>query len=174
LVAALDTSRITSREARAFLWRFMLNREASREFYRCLPSEKLDCRVVDAKTSHVDSPRESLLHQLFVVRNYVHSVKTGVLRWGEERRQRLIQPALLTWGKGRLLDELWKTEQELIDLLAVPDIESRCVTVGWQDEPLPALRLLYSLNDHEILHRGWNQALMERLQMGSSATLSRL
>ena len=65
--AALDTSRITSAEARGFLWRFMMNREVNREFYRRVPADKLDYRMVDTKTRRSDSPRESLLHQLFVV-----------------------------------------------------------------------------------------------------------
>jgi uncharacterized damage-inducible protein DinB len=163
--AALDTSKIRSQEARRFLGQFMLNREVNREFYRRVPAEKLDYRMVDTKTRRSDSPRESLLHQLFVVRNYVHSVKTGVLQWGAERQALLMAPALGRWGKQRLLDEMRKTEQELVDLLALPDIESRSVKVGWQEEPLSAIRVLYSLNDHEILHTGWNLALMDHLGM---------
>ena len=172
--AALDTLRITSAEARSFLWRFMMNREVNREFYRRVPAEKLDYRMVDTKTRRSDSPRESLLHQLFVVRNYVHSVKSGVLQWGEERQQLLMPPALSRWGKQRLLSEMQRSEQELVDLLALPDIESRSVKVGWQDEPLAAIRLLYSLNDHEILHTGWNLALMDHLHMERYPALARL
>jgi hypothetical protein len=108
-----------------------------------------------------------------VVRNYVYSVKTGVLQWGEERQALLMAPALSRWGKQRLLDEMHKTEQELVDLLALPDIDERTVKVGWQDEPMPAVRLLYSLNDHEILHTGWNLALMDHLQMERYPALSR-
>ena len=174
MVAALDTSRVTSPEARDFLWRFMLNREVNREFYRRVPADRLDDRLVDTKTRRSDSPRESLLHQLFVVRNYVHSVKTGVMQWGEERQLLLMAPALSRWGKQRLLEEMQRTEQELVDLLALPDIESRSIKVGWQGEPLPALRLLHGLNDHEILHTGWNLALMDHLQMERYPVLSRL
>ncbi|HEU0072519.1 MAG TPA: hypothetical protein VFS30_00770 [Dehalococcoidia bacterium] len=168
--AALDRSRITSQEAKRFLGAFMMNRE----FYRRVPAEKLDYRMVDTKTRRSDSPRESLLHQLFVVRNYVYSVKTGVLQWGEERQVLLMAPALSRWGKQRLLDEMHKTEQELVDLLALADIDERTVKVGWQDEPIPAIRLLHSLNDHEILHTGWNLALMDHLQMERYPALSRL
>jgi uncharacterized damage-inducible protein DinB len=163
--AALDTSKIASREAKRFLGQFMLNRDVNREFYRRVPADKLDYRMVDTKTRRSDSPRESLLHQLFVVRNYVHSVKTGLLQWGDEREALLMAPALSRWGKQRLLEEMQRTEQELVDLLALPEIESRTVKVGWQDEPMPAIRLLHSLNDHEILHTGWNLALMDHLGM---------
>jgi hypothetical protein len=172
--AALETSKITSLEARRFLGRFMLNREVNREFYRRVPADKLDYRMVDSKTRRSDSPRESLLHQLFVVRNYVHSVKTGVMQWGEERQRLLMVPALGRWGKQRLLEEMRRTEQELVDLLALPDIESQCVKVAWQEEPLPALRLLEGLNDHEILHTGWNLALMDHLGMERYPALSQL
>ncbi len=83
-------------------------------------------------------------------------------------------PALSRWGKQRLLSEMQRSEQELVDLLALPDIESRSVKVGWQDEPLAAIRLLYSLNDHEILHTGWNLALMDHLHMERYPALARL
>ncbi len=66
-----------------------------------------------------------------------------------------------------------RSEQELVDLLALPDIDARTVSVGWQDEPLPAIRLLYSLNDHEILLTGWNLALMDHLHMERYPALSR-
>jgi uncharacterized damage-inducible protein DinB len=170
----LDTSKITSREAKRFLGQFMMNREVNREFYRLVPADKLDYRMVETKTRRSDSPRESLLHQLFVVRNYVHSVKTGVLQWGEERRQLLMAPALETWDKARLLSEMERTERELVDLLALPDIDERSVKVGWQDEPLSAVRLLYSLNDHEILHTGWNLALMDHLGIERYPAIVRL
>jgi hypothetical protein len=172
--SALDRSKITSREAKRFLGVFMMNREVNREFYRRVPADKLDYRMVDTKTRRSDSPRESLLHQLFVVRNYVYSVKTGALQWGEERQALLMAPALSRWGKQRLLEEMHKTEQELVDLLALPDIDERTVKVGWQDEPLSAIRVLYSLNDHEILHTGWNLALMDHLQMERYPALVRL
>jgi hypothetical protein len=165
VVAALDTSKITSQEAKRFLWRFMLNREVNREFYRRVPAEKLDYRMVDTKTRRSDSPRESLLHQLYVVRNYVYSVKTREMRWGPEREALLMVPALATWDKQRLLAEMDRTERELVDLLSLPDIDERAVRVAWREEPLPALRLLEGLNDHEILHTGWNLALMDHLQM---------
>ncbi len=152
----------------------MLNREASREFYRLVPADKLDYRMVDTRTRHSDSPRQSLLHQLYVVRNYVYSVKTGLMQWGPEREALLMAPALLTWDKRRLLSELERSEHDLIDLLASSDIEERSVKVGWQDEPIPALQLLKGLNDHEILHAGWNQALMTRLQIERYPALSRL
>jgi hypothetical protein len=174
VVAALDTSKITSPEARNFWWRFMLNREGNREFYRRVPAEKLDDRLVDTKARRSDSPRESLLHQLYVVRNYVYSVKTGVMQWGPLRERLLMAPALATWGKRRLLAEMERTERELVELLSLPDIEARTVKVPWRDEPLPALRLLDGLNDHEILHTGWNLALMDHLQIERYPALSRL
>ena len=83
-------------------------------------------------------------------------------------------PALSRWGKQRLLDEMQRTEQELLDLLALPDTESRTVKVGWQDEPLGAIRLLHGLKDHEILHTGWNLALMDHLQMERYPALRKL
>ena len=173
-MAALDTSKITSAEARSFWWRFALHREVNREFYRRVPAEKLDYRMVDTKTRRSDSPRESLLHQLYVVRNYVHSVKTSVMQWGPQREVLLMAPALQTWDKKRLLAEMQRTEAELAGLLALPDIDARVVKAPWQEEPLPALRLLDGLIDHEILHTGWNLALMDHLQIERYPALSRI
>jgi hypothetical protein len=152
----------------------MLHREVNREFYRRVPAEKLDYRMVDTKTRRADSPRESLLHQLYVVRNYVYAVKTGVMQWGPRREALLMAPALARWGKKRLLEELERTEEELIDLLSRPDIDDVAVKVPWRDEPLPALRLLEGLIDHEILHAGWNLALMDHLHMDRYPALSRV
>jgi hypothetical protein len=173
-VSALDTSTIISPEARNFWWRFLLNREVNREFYRRVPAEKLDYRMVDTKTRRSDSPRESLLHQLYVVRNYVHSVKTGVMQWGPEREALLLAPALQTWDKKRLLAEMQRTEEDLAGLLSLPDIDARTVKVLWRVNPLPALHLLDGLNDHEILHTGWNLALMDHLQIERYPALTKL
>jgi hypothetical protein len=83
-------------------------------------------------------------------------------------------PALQTWDKKRLLAEMERTERELVDLLALPDIDARTVVVPWREEPLPALKLLEGLNDHEILHTGWNLALIDHLHMERYPALTRL
>jgi hypothetical protein len=160
-----NAAAISSKAARDFLARFMLNREVNREFYRLVPAEQYDYHMVDTKTRRSDSPRESLLHQLYVVRNYVYSVSHGVMQWGAERERALMAPALHTWDKKRLLAELDRTEAALIELLSRADIEELRVRVPWQEEPLPALRLLESLIDHEVLHTGWNLALMDHLDI---------
>ncbi len=139
-----------------------------------MPADKLDYRMVDTKTRRSDSPRESLLHQLFVVRNYVHSVKTGVMQWGEERQQLLMAPALSRWGKRAPAFGDAAHGAGAGRPAGAAGHRSASVKVGWQDEPLPAIRLLYSLNDHEILHTGWNLALMDHLGMERYPALSRM
>ena len=161
----IDASKIENAQARNVLAQFLMHREINREFYRRVPADKLDYRMADTKSRRSDSPRESLVHQLYVTRNYVHSVRTGVMQWGEERVALLVIPAWQTWDKQRLLSEMQRIEQELATLLSEPDIESRQVAVPWSREPLPALTLLRGLIDHEILHTGWNLALMDLLDI---------
>ncbi len=153
----------TSERPRRFLAVFLRNRRASREFYDGLAPEKLDYRLVDAKKRRSDSPRESLVHQLYVTRNYVYSVKTGRLQWGPGREAMLVVPAWQSFDKRRLLAEMARVERELFDLLARPDIESRTVCIPWSPAPMAALDLLHGLIDHEILQAGANRALTDDL-----------
>jgi len=170
----LDPAAIASPRARDFYRRFMLHREVNREFYRRVPAEQFDFRMVDTKTRRSDSPRESLLHQLFVMRNYVYAATAGVLQWGQERAQLLMPPALGRYGKRRLLEELDRTESQLLELLSRPDIEDLTVRVPWQARPVPALAVLDGLADHEVLHTGWNLALMDHLGMERFPALRRV
>jgi hypothetical protein len=102
---------------------------------------------------------------MYVTRNYAYSVKQGVLHWGPERESLLMAPALQTYDKKRLLMEWERVEQELVQVLGDPEIETRQVRVSWSDEPMRALDVLEGLLNHEMLAAVWNRALMRQLGM---------
>ena len=161
-----DTPEVRSPRARRFLESYRAHRSLNRAFYRQLPADRLDC-AIDSSGRRADTPRASLVHQLYVTRNYAYSVRTGVLRWGPDRESLLVIPAALTsFDKARLLLELERVERELLDVLAGPDIEQRLVDVPWSEAPIDALTLLDRLNTHEVLHTSWNLELMQRLSIG--------
>jgi uncharacterized damage-inducible protein DinB len=161
---ALEDPAIRSQAARCFLEAFLAKRKPNRDFYRGVPAARLDERVAPARGRGWDTARQSLVHQLYVTRNYVYSVRHGVLRWGIDRENLLIAPAALdSFDKQRLLAELDRVDRELAELLSEPDIESRRVSVAWSSQPVPALSLLERLLVHEVQHTGWNLALMRHL-----------
>lgn len=72
---------------------------------------------------------------------------------------------LQTKSKDHLLKELDKTDKEMIDLLSVEENVHKKVVVEWNTEGIRVIEMLWSLNSHEILHTGWNLAVMDHLDM---------
>src|SRR3990167_2095505 len=154
---------VTDPEARRFLHSFLLNRKINEEIYKRIPEDKLDFRMVDNPTRKSDSPRESLIHQISVTRNYILGITSGKLRFGQKYSQAFSQPEKMS--KQELLAVLTLTIEELIQTLSDPNISQKKVRVPWSKIPIPAIQTLWSLNNHEILHTGWNLALMDHLQI---------
>jgi uncharacterized damage-inducible protein DinB len=167
----MDISKITNPEAKRFTSSFLADREINREFYIRVPEEKFDFRMVDTPQRRSDSPRESLAHQIDTTRDYINGVKTGTLKFGGKYSD-LENPQSLS--KEDLLKKLEECEQELIDVLSEPDIESKKVKVPWSSEPIPATASLWGLDSHEILHTGWNLALMDFLNIERFPALKKM
>lgn len=161
---------IKSTQARAFWEQYSKDREIIREFFKRVPEEKLDFRMVDRPSRKSDSPRESLAHIIDTTRDYVNGVKQGELKFG------IIYPDLKNpqkLSKKQLLEKLEKTEKQLFKLLCDPKIEDKNVKVPWSKEPVPAISCLGGLDSHEILHQGWNLALMDHLEIERFPALRR-
>ena len=126
----LRSKQFTDPATRALWEQFCRDREINVEFYRRVPEEKLDFRMVDTPQRKSDSPRESLVHLIDSTREYVNGVKTG---------------------------------EELFLLLSDPTIGNQKITVPWSKEPIPAVSALWGLDSQEILHTGWNLALIDHL-----------
>ena len=167
----MDLTKVTNPEAKALLSQFLTDREINREFYKRVPEDKFDFRMVDTPKRKSDSPRESLAHQIDTTRDYINAVKTGVLKFGVKYKD-LTETARLS--KQQLLKKLRETEEELVRILADPEIGKKKVKVPWSKEPIPAITCLWALDSHEILHQGWNLALMDHLNIERFPALKKM
>ena len=157
----MDFSRLP-KNARDFLQTFFINMEINREFYRLGPEEKFDFRMVDNYHRKSDSPRESLIHQIDTTRDYVNGLKSGELKFGINYAD--LHPHFRL-SKDKLLKLLTKSETELIEALSDKSISEKKVKVPWSTKSVPALSAIWGLNNHEILHTGWNLAIMDHLNI---------
>jgi hypothetical protein len=158
----MNTQNITDPEAGRFIKQFLIDRQINKDFYQLVPEEKLDFRIVDTPARKSDSPRESLIHQIDTTHDYINGVKSGVLKFGN------IYADLIDakkYSKEQLLQMLEETETELVKILSDPDINKRKVLVPWSNEPIAAISTLWGLDSHEILHTGWNLALIDLLNI---------
>lgn len=159
----MNLSKIDDQDIKRFLRVFLKDREINKEIYKRIPEYKLDYRIVNTDKRKSDSPRESIAHQIYVTRKYLYSVKTGVLRFDGVVDKKLHNPQNMS--KEELIGQLGETEKELVELLSTPGIKSKKVKVPWSENPVSVLDCLYALDSHEILHTGWNLALMDHLDI---------
>jgi hypothetical protein len=167
----MDISKITNLEAKRFINAFLADREINREFYVRVPDDKFDFRMVDTLERKSDSPRESLTHQIDTTRDYINGVKTGILKFAGKYPDFSRSQSL---SKNELLKKLEESENNLLDILSDPDIGNKKVQVPWSKEPIPAVASLWGLDSHEILHTGWNLALMDNLNIERFPALKKM
>jgi hypothetical protein len=158
----MSNLKITNPETKRFLEHFLMCREINKEFYKKVPEEKLDFRMVNTQERKSDTPRESLVHQIDTTRDYVNGVKSGVLKFGIKYKD-LSNPE--KYSKKQLIDKLEDTEKELIMLLSDSEIANKKIIVPWSKEAVPVFTVLWGLDSHEILHTGWNLAIMDYLKI---------
>lgn len=156
----IDFSKVTHEEANNFLHNFFLNRNINREYYERVPEERFDFRMVDNPTRKSDTPRESLAHQINVQRTYMMAVETGELKFGA-----YYDEGLKIKSKAELLSELESADIQLVELLSREENLTKKIVVPWDMSGVGAVTMFWSLNSHEVLHTGWNLALMEHLDI---------
>lgn len=149
---------ISNRDAQRFFNEFMRNRQINIDFYERVPEGKFDFRLVDTNERKSDSIRESLAHQINVQRTYIKAVETGNLKFGPYYYKDL---SLKT--KKDLLLEALDADLRLEELLSHEINCRKLITVPWDSKKINSIVMLWSLNSHEILHTGWNLALMDAL-----------
>lgn len=118
----MDTSQITDPAARALWEQFLRDRTINVEFYRRVPEDKLDFRMIDTPNRKSDSSRESIIHQIDTTRDYVRGVKTGTLQF-RATYEDLRGEKKLT--KDELLTKLEESEKEVMEVLADPEISKK-------------------------------------------------
>ena len=165
----MDFSKVTNAKAKDFLESFFIHREINREFYKRVSKEKFDFRMVDTLERKSDSVRESLAHQINVQRVYMKAAVMGELKFGDYYNQQLkVEP------KEDLLKELEKTDRELIEMLASEENLNKEIVVPWSKKSINMIDMLWGLNEHEILHTGWNIAIMDHLNIERFPALKKI
>ena len=156
----LDISSIKNPQVRAFYSLWWPQHQIICDFFTRLTEEQFDYRMVDTLDRKSDTPRESLAHLLYVQLVYFDAVKTGKLEFksmGVEHYREMT--------KEQLLAEMERIDQEMLAYLTAETFDSdRRVAVFWGGE-MNAVDVLYFLRDHDILHIGWNLALMDHLNI---------
>jgi uncharacterized damage-inducible protein DinB len=130
------------------------------DFFTCLTEEQFDFRMVELPERKSDTPRESLAHILYVQLVYLNGVKTGKLEFKSMGVEHYTEMA-----KGQLLAEMERIDEEMFAYLTAEAFDSSSrVEVPWGGE-MDAVDVLFFLRDHDILHIGWNLALMDHLNV---------
>jgi len=156
----LDVSSIQDPRVRAFYSLYWSQHQIIYDFFTRLAEEQFDYRMVDTPEGKSDTPRESLAHILYVQLVYLNGVKTGKLEFksmGTEHYREMT--------KAQLLAEMERIDAKMFAYLTAEPFDSnRTVDVPWGGE-MNAVDVLFFLRDHDILHIGWNLALMDHLNV---------
>lgn len=130
------------------------------DFYQQLLEEQYDyCMTADSERK-ADTPRQSLAHILYVQLVYLNGARTGKLEFKSMSLEHYSQ-----LSKTQLLAELERIDLELFTFLTAESFDASAgVEVPWGGK-MNVMDLLYFLRDHDILHIGWNLALMDHLNI---------
>jgi uncharacterized damage-inducible protein DinB len=155
-----DISSIEDPQIRQFYSLYWPQRQILYDFFNRLTEDQFDYRMVDTPERKSDTPRESLAHILYVQLVYLNGVKTGRLEFKSMGVEHYAEMA-----KEQLLAELQRIDEEMFTYLTAEAFDSNSpVKVFWGGE-MNAVAVLYFLRDHDILHIGWNLALMDHLNV---------
>lgn len=162
----MNPSRVTNPAAKTFLIKFFTDRAINKEFYERIPEKKFDYRMVSTKKRKSDSPRESLGHQIGVQKDYLDAITTEKLVFisGNDKK-------LKSLSKQELLKLLRQEDERLATLLSDETSCAKLITVPWSKQSIPTINMLWGLDTHEILHTGWNLAIMDHLNIDRFTSL---
>jgi uncharacterized damage-inducible protein DinB len=156
----IDLASIKNAQVRTFYALYWPQHQAIIDFYTLLTEEQFDFRLVDTPERKADTPRESLAHILYVQLVYFDAIQTGKLEYKSMGTEHY--PAL---PRAQLLAELERIDAEMYAYLSADTFDSsRKVAVFWGGE-MNGIDVLFFLRDHDILHIGWNLALMDYFNM---------
>ena len=155
-----EISSIQNPQVRVFYSLWWPQHQIIHDFVCHLPEPHFDYRMVDSPSRKADTPRQSLAHLLYVQLVYLNAVKTGKLEFksmGVEHYR--------TMTKEQLVAEWERIDDEMFAYLTSEAFDSRSlVEVPWAGR-MNAIDLLFFLRDHDILHIGWNLAVMDHLDV---------
>ena len=155
-----DITSIKNPQVRQFYALYWPHRQILNDFYTLLSEDLFDYRMVDTPQRKSDSPRQSLAHILYVQLDYLTSARTGKLEFTSQGVEHYWQ-----MSKDELLAEMERIDQDMFAFLTSAAFEpSAPVDVFWGG-PMPAIDVLHFLREHDILHVGWNLAIMDHVNM---------
>lgn len=138
---------------------YLMQRGILRDFFVTLPDEHYDFRMVDRETRKADSPRESLAHILHVQLNYLNAMQTGTLNFGK-----LEVGHYWEISRSDLIAEMDRMDEEIYAHLTGGSFDpGASITAPWGE--LNINDLLMFLRDHDVLHIGWNLAVIDHLDL---------
>jgi uncharacterized damage-inducible protein DinB len=156
----LDISSIKNPQVRVFYSLWWPQHKIIYDFFTRLTDEQFDYRMVDTPERKSDTPRESLAHILYVQLVYLNGVRTGKLEFKSMGVEHYLKMT-----KGQLLAELERIDEEIFTYLTAETFDSgSTVDVPWGGA-MTAVDVFFFLRDHDILHIGWNLALMDHLDV---------
>jgi len=154
--------KVTHPQALDFINTFLLHRDINREYFLLVHEEKYDAHLVNNEKTQSDSPRKNLTHQIDTTRDYINGLLAGELYFGRQKEYDDLQKPE-TLSKDQLINKLDESTLWLIKILQQKNIDQIVVKVPWSVKSIPALQMIWGLNNHEILHTGWNLAYMDFL-----------
>ncbi len=155
---AIDTTTIADPQVQSFYELYLPQYTILRDFYIVLSAEQYEYRIVDTPERRSDTPRESLAHLLEYRLVVLNGVKTGIFEFKSMGVEHYWQAT-----KEQLLTAWEEFERDLFDYVTASGFESDApVSTPW-NVSLSKVNMLYLLRDHDILHVGWNLALMDHL-----------
>jgi len=162
-----DLNAIKNQSVRTFYALYWPQHKIIIDFFNLLLEDQYDFCMVQTAKRKSDTPRDSLAHIIYVQRVYLNGVKTGTLEFKSMDTEHFS-----TLPKVSLLAEVECCDIEIYSYLTSDNFDSsRSVVVPWGGS-MNAVDLLFFLRDHDILHIGWNLAMMDLLDVPRYASLS--
>jgi len=151
---------IKNPQVRTFYMLYWSQHQILVDFYTMLPEDQYDFCLSKIENRNADTPRESLAHIIYVQYVYLSGVKSGKLEFSSMGTEHFS-----SLPKEQLITEWEKSDAELYAYLTADVFESGAgVEVPWGGM-MNGIDLLFFLRDHDILHIGWNLALMDLLDI---------
>lgn len=155
----MKLAEITDIETRRFYALYLSQRRIVTDFYQRLPAKQYDYRMVDEEDRRSDTPRESLAHIIDTHYVYFDGLRSGELVFKPE-----LDPELAEASKEDLLAQLDELEREFFGYLSSLEFQPEAIMLApWGDVRMG--QALHLVREHDILHIGWNLALMDHLGM---------
>lgn len=152
-------------EVQQFYALYLAQRRIIVDFYERLPEDQYDYRMVDTEDRRSDSPCESLAHIIDTHMMYFDAIRRGELVFESAAQERLTG-----MEKPGLLAELDELEREFFAYLGRPHLNpDELMQVPWGE--MRTGQALHLIREHDILHIGWNLALMDHLDMARFPSL---